>query len=73
MYLVEKDREFERCTIDPNEEEAFFVPRDTRCPKECQFSQPLARDRCSKVCVPAESCEDFHPARPFGDPTVSRS
>lgn len=43
------------------------TPMGPNCPASCPFSQPLAGDKCAKVCIAAENCREFHPARRFGD------
>lgn len=43
------------------------TPMGPNCPASCPFSQPLAGDKCAKVCITAENCREFHPARRFGD------
>lgn len=51
---------------------AHHVHRDTECPDSCPFSQALAADPCTKVCVRPELCETYHPARTYADPVTKR-
>lgn len=54
------------CTLDKLNPK--FVPRGFDCPKECPYGAPIARDRCSKVCVLGDLCGEIHPAKMFPDP-----
>lgn len=60
-------REF-HCTI--SNTQPHLVPRGFECPAQCPFAQRIARDRCSKVCVPGLKCGDIHPARSYADPAT---
>jgi len=44
------------------------TPHGPYCPSSCPFTQRLSGDHCKKVCVEAELCSTFHPARAFADP-----
>lgn len=53
-------------------EKAHHVHRDTECPDSCPFSQILAADPCTKVCVGPDSCALYHSARTFADPVTKK-
>lgn len=44
------------------------TPTGPICPKECPYTQTIAGDSCSKVCIQPDYCKNFHPGKHFPDP-----
>lgn len=41
------------------------IPLEHKCPSACPFSQHLTNDHCHKVCITADLCRPFYPAKAF--------